>query len=60
MPGMAVHAYISEPGRFRQENREIKASLDYIVSPCLKEKTDRKSKRKEEGRKGGQEGSRKP
>jgi hypothetical protein len=31
---------IPELGRRRQENHEFKASLDYMVSPCLKKPTD--------------------
>jgi hypothetical protein len=35
-PGTVVYHNISLFGRLRQENLEVKATLDYIVRPCLK------------------------
>lgn len=46
MPGMVAHTIISAPGRLRQEDGKLKASLGYIVKCCLKgkKKVDKKWK----------------
>jgi hypothetical protein len=38
MPGMVVHCKFVIPGlrRLRQEDREFKTNLGYIVRPCVK------------------------
>jgi hypothetical protein len=40
---------ISEIGRLGQEDLKFKASLSYIVGPCLKNQTKGRKERREEG-----------
>jgi hypothetical protein len=37
-PGIVAHLCIPSLRRVKQENHELKASLGYIVRPCLKKK----------------------
>ena len=41
---MGVHTVIPVPNRPRQEDSKFKASLDYIVKPCLKTLNQKQNK----------------